>query len=166
MPGQMLTSLDSTLCSRNTTLCRRPQTSPLNKGFRLRVPSGRSALLEQLAEEWGFGAIGGIEGTGGIDNEPVFPEVLGTSFSFGISTGGVVVGATAGAPGVAQGLTTGPQQSGFLQQPQALTFSRRFGRLQVLQLGAGAASPHDGFTARCAFDFVHSRLGFGASCKN
>jgi len=79
----------------------------------------------------GFGAIWGAVGTGGIDNDPVLPEVFGTSLSFGISLGGVVpgvVGAITGAPGVAQGLATGPQpQEGFLQL-QDLILSSRLGR--------------------------------------
>ncbi len=112
----------------------------------------------------GFGAIWGVVGTAGIDNDPVLPEVLGTSLSLGISLGGVVlgvVGAITGAPGVAQGLTTGPQpQEGFLQL-QVLILSSRLGRYEAVpqepQVGAGA-QPQDDLGARWAFN-LSRRLG-------
>jgi hypothetical protein len=83
-----------------------------------------------------FGAIGGAEGTEGMGAIPVFPEVLGasllgTSFSFGISLGGVVVGVVVGVIGAIvvpqHGLATGPQHDGFLKDHD-LILSRRFGR--------------------------------------
>ncbi len=82
----------------------------------------------------GVGAIAGGAtglppfGTAGMDRAP---EVLGTSFSLGISLGGaagvVGVGATTGAPGVAQGLMASQPQLGFLQ-PCDLILSSRLGR--------------------------------------
>jgi hypothetical protein len=86
----------------------------------------------------GLGAIGGIvgavtAGTEGRGASPVLPEILGasllgTSFSFCMSLGGVgIVVGTTGEMGAAQGLTTGPHsQDGFLQHP--LILSSKLGR--------------------------------------
>jgi hypothetical protein len=110
-----------------------------------------------------LGAVEGVAGTGGIESDPLLPEGFGASpfgisFSFGISLGGRVVGVvgtTTGAPGVAQGLATGPHSQVFFLQPAALSLSNRLGRQeadpQELQAGAGA-QPQDGFGAKRAFN--------------